>query len=127
MKNFISTILFSIILFNCNQAKALTFEEAYSQTYSKPAAILVYADWADSYQNCLQQFKIASQKTNKINFVTIDIAKKEAKAYNKRYEIYQNLPYVLLIRNGGKVTRLLTRSCASDNACIIQKINAFTQ
>ena len=127
MKNIISIILFSIIIFNCNKANALTFEEAYNQIYSKPAAVLVYADWADNYQNCLQQFKIASQKTNKINFVAIDIAEKTAKAYNSKYEIFQNLPYILLIRNGGKVTRVLPRSCASNNACITQKINAFIQ
>ena len=52
----------------------------------------------------------------------MDIASNDAKDFNSKYHIYPNLPYVLMYRNGGRVSRYIQRSCANSTECMIPKI-----
>ena len=108
-------------------AKTLTFPQAFSQISQKPVAVLVYADWADNYQTHLINFRKLekTQLGQNFYFAELDIASKEAKIFNDKYEIYTKLPYIILLRNNGKVSRYIQRNCASDTACTINKMKAF--
>ena len=103
---------------------AATYSEVISQT--KPCAVLIYADWADDIQNTLSAFgTTASQNSAKYNFATLNIADEETKKFNKVYHIYPNLPYVLLFKDKGKVSRLLKRDCVESSSCFQEKLNLF--
>ena len=122
---------FMILILACFtvvKAEALTFEEAFSRVDSKPMVVLVYAQWADNYQSVLQNFRLVkNQLSESYNFVELDIASNDAKSFNSRYEIYRNLPYVLMFRNGGKVSRYVSRDCASSTSCMSSKLKSFIQ
>ena len=116
---FIFTILFSI-----QRSNAATFEEAMSQ--SKPIALIVYADWADDSQSMLGIFNQLEQLYgSSYNFVKINIAKPETKAYNQRFYIYPNLPYVMLFRDKGRISRYIQKDCALNSSCIKDKMDIF--
>lgn len=105
-------------------ANAMKYEEAVNQ--SKPLAILIYAPWADGYQNSLQAFNQMEQKySTKYNFVRMNIATDEAKVYNQKFYIYPNLPYVILCRERGKVSRYLKNDCVKDSACFANRLDMF--
>lgn len=129
MKKILGLILILIIsLLSANKINAMTFEEAYSQAYSTPMVVLVYAQWADNYQNYLQQFRTVQGEFGKtFNFVEMNIASKDTKAFNEKYHIYPKLPYVLMYRDGGKVSRYIPRDCASSASCITSKLKTFIQ
>lgn len=127
MKQFIWIVilLFSFIYQSVN---AMTFQEAFADIDSKPAVVLIYAQWADGYQNYLTQFrKLQAKFKNQFNFVELDIASKDTKVYNSKYNIYQNLPYIMLYRNNGKITRYIRRECASSYSCSESKLKSFIQ
>ena len=122
-KIFISLLL--LLTVSTGIVKALTYEQALSD--SKPMALLIYATWADNLANVNSVFNNMEQNySDKYNFVKLDIASNDAKAFNKRYHIYPNLPYVLLFRDGGKVSRYLQNNCITDSACFSEKLNMFT-
>ena len=102
----------------------MDFEKAV--TGKKPCAVLIYADWADDAIPILGQFKGWEAEYGQIyNFVELNIASPEAKAFNKNYYIYPNLPYILLFRNKGKTTRAVGKSCILDNECMKEKLEIF--
>ena len=104
----------------------MTFDEAFSQSSSKPMLVLIYAQWADNYQTYLNNFKaLEPQFGENFNFVELDIASKDTKSFNSRYHIYPNLPYVLMFRDGGKVSRYIQKSCVLDSACMAEKVKLF--
>ena len=110
------------------RANALTFEEGFEQTSKTPMAVIIYAQWADGYQNCINQFKsIQSKFVKKYNFVELDIASKDAKAFNDRYHIYPKLPYMLIYRDNGRVSRYIPRECVLDESCLTTKLKVFIQ
>lgn len=122
----ICLLIMLFLVSNSVFAQTITFEEAYEQTASKPMAVLIYADWADDYENHIVNFrKLQNYFNNTFNFVELDIASKDAKAFNEKYEIYPKLPYIILLRNNGKVSRYIPRNCALDSACVISKMKAF--
>ena len=119
-------ILFTLFLFTASVVSSMTFDEAFSQVNNKPMAVLVYADWADGYQNALQQFKaVQNNLAAQYNFVEMDIATINAKSFNKKYHIYPNLPYVTTFRESGKISRYIDAACVSDYDCLKTKLNAF--
>ena len=121
-KLFISLLL--LLTVSTGIVKALTYEQALSD--SKPMALLIYANWADNLANVNSVFNNMEQNySDKYNFVKLDIASNDAKAFNKRYHIYPNLPYVLLFKDGGKVSRYLQYNCIIDSACFSEKLNMF--
>ena len=125
MKKLLSSLfLLLVMLSTSNAAKAMRYEEAINQ--SKPLAILIYAPWADGYQNSLQAFNQMEQRySTKYNFVRMNIATDEAKAYNQKFYIYPNLPYVILCRERGKVSRYLKSDCVNDSACFANRLDMF--
>lgn len=125
MKKILSLLfLLLVIAFGTKSAEAMNYEEAVKQ--SKPMALLIYADWADDVSVVKQNFDVMDSKYSKTyNFVTLNIASPQMKSYNKKYQIYQNLPYVILYRDGGKISRFLPKTCARDTACFSQKLDFF--
>ena len=123
-------ILLVLILFLATavKAQAMNFEQAYSQVDKKPLVVLIYAKWSDGYQNNIQQFR-ASKTTlgSKFNFVELDLASTDARAYCEKYHIYPKLPYIIMYRDGGKISRYIPRECASNSACITSKLKSFIQ
>jgi len=127
MKKFLLLLTCFLLLTNL-QSQAMTFEQAYNEMYSKPAMVIVYADWADNYQAYLNNFrKLKSVFGNRYNYVELDIASKDAKFYNSRYPINTNLPYVYIYSCGGKKARFINRQCASDTSCMVSKIKYTMQ
>lgn len=129
MKKVLSFLfLLCVMSFFVSKSEAMTFEEAYNQANSTPMVVLVYAQWADNYQGYIQQFRtVQNELSDKYNFVEMNIASKETKAFNERYHIYPKLPYVLMYRDGGKVSRYIPRDCASSASCISTKLKSFIQ
>ena len=129
MKNLLKLIitLFSFFVLTTS-TNAITFEEGLNQSYKTPMVVLVYAQWADNYPAFLQQYQnIQSEFLGKYNFVELDIASQDAKFFNSKYHIYPNLPYVLMYKDGGKISRYIQKSCLQDNACITSRLNSFLQ
>lgn len=123
-------ILFLLLLSICTVSKAnsMTFEEAFEKSDTTPMVLLVYAQWADNYQGHIQQFREAKKQLgDTFNFVEMDIASKDAKAFNSRYHIYPNVPYVLMYRNKGRVSRYIDRNCAAAASCMVPKLKSFIQ
>lgn len=120
------TILSLLIVFTACAIKAnsMSFEEAMSQ--QKPMAVLIYADWADDAQTVVSAYdRMGETLSGKYNFTKINIATGEAKGFNKTYHIYPNLPYVLLFKDKGKISRYLKKDCILDNACFKERLDFF--
>ncbi len=123
-KTVLGLFLFLSLILCGLKVNAVSFSEAVNQ--SKPSAILIYADWADDYQNVYNAFETVSQTFgDRYNFVTINIADKEAKEFNKTFNIYPNLPYVLLFRDKGKMSRYLKKDCVLNTSCFTEKLTFF--
>lgn len=124
----ILTILTVLIVtvFGMQASNALTFSEGYQQTNSKPMLLVIYAPWTDGHQSIVQNF-LALKKTygDKINFVALDIANPDAKAFNEKFHINPKLPYVAMFRDGGRVIRYVQKDCALNQACLADKVRAF--
>lgn len=121
-------LTFLILSVSIIKVDAMTFEEAFSQVNSTPVVVLVHAPWADNVQNYIKQFKTVQKELDKkFNFVEMDIATKDTKAFNERYHIYPKLPYIVMYRDGGKVSRYIPRDCASSASCISSKLKSFIQ
>jgi hypothetical protein len=127
MKKILNLLLiFLFIIFTCIKSEALNFEEAFNQSSSKPMVALIYAQWADDYSNYLQAFNLTkTQMGDKYNFVELDIASEDTKFFNEKFHIYPNLPYILMFRDGGKVSRYIQKDCALDSQCIVTKLKSF--
>lgn len=121
------TLLTIILLGVSMQAKAaISFEDAFQQTNTKPMLVLIYAKWADDYATYLQSFRKTQEEFgDSFNYVELDIATPDAKAFNSRYHIYPNLPYILMFRDGGRVSRYVPNNCAKQDSCIIPKVRSF--
>ena len=116
--------LFVVFCFSLNKANAMKFEEALTQ--SKPVAVLIYAPWADNINEVMQSYdNMEKSYGNRFNFTKINIATEDAKAFNKTYHIYPNLPYVLFFKDRGKITRYLRKDCILDKACFSERLDFF--
>lgn len=119
-------IIFALLLLAVRVNAAITYSEAYQANDTKPMAVLIYADWADNYQAVLAQFRtMEAQMGNLYNFVEMDIASKDAKAYTEQNSILTKLPYIMLYRGKCKFARFIERSCASSADCTIPKMKTF--
>ena len=129
MKKVAYLSLVALFLFLGVKANAsVSFDEAFSKANSKPMLVLVYADWADNYEVFLEKFRGLEQEFgDEFNYVELDIAKPEAKSFNARYHIYPNLPYILMYRDGGKVSRYIQRNCAINESCMVPRIRSFAR
>lgn len=123
-------LVLAILCISVLQANAAvtTFDNAYSQNGNKPMMVLVYANWADGYQNALAQFRNVQQTFGKsYNFVELDLASKDAKSYCDKFMITPGMPYIMLFRSNCKISRLIDKSCAANSACISSKAKAFIE
>ena len=129
MKKIFSLSLFLVFIFGFfMQAKAMGFVEAYNKSASKPAAILVYADWASNIDGVLNNFrKVQAKQKDKYNFVILNIADRQAKVFNSKYYFYSGIPYIFLIKNNGKVTKVIQQDCLQSTSCIVDKMSTFTK
>ncbi|MBR1776927.1 thioredoxin family protein [bacterium] len=125
MKKFVTLLfLLSALVYGGDKASALTYEEGLEQT--KPMALLIYADWADDYNDMLQAFDKMEGKNNKFNFIRMNIADKSTKAFNKSFHIYPGLPYVLLFKDRGKISRYLKKDCVLNESCFNERLKLFS-
>ena len=129
MKKVLNLILVLFFLFlSVNSSNAMTFDEAYSDVSRTPMVALIYADWADDAQNCIQQYRtVQAHFGNQFNFAELNITKPEAKSFTEKYHIYPKLPYIIMFRDGGKVSRYIPRDCANSASCISSKLRSFIQ
>lgn len=126
-------ILFLLLLFMIKtpaeiseETDGMTFSEAFEEVGRKPMLMLIYADWADNYLECIEKFRgLEPVFGNTFNFVELDIASEETKAFNAKFKIDQNLPYVLMFRDGGKISRYLDSQCLLNESCIISRLKSF--
>ena len=120
------TVLFLLLFagFGTMKAQALSFEEALQS--KNPSAVLIYAPWAENADTTVTAFdSLAGVYGQKYNFVKIDIAAEDAKSFNKTNYIYPNLPYVLLFKERGRMSRCITRDCLTNDTCIKEKMDLF--
>ena len=129
MKKIFSLVFVLFLTFGiCAKSLATTFEEAYNQSTTKPMLVLLYADWAENYSNYLTEFRVLQEEFGeKFNYVELNIASKDAKFFNTKYHIYPHLPYVLMFRDGGKISRYIQRDCAASSSCMIPRVKSFIQ
>ena len=124
MKNLCVVCLSLLVLLCGLSVSAVSFNEVISQ--SNPSAVLIYADWADDVSKILQIFSEEEEKFGpQYSFLRLNIADKDTKEFNKRYHIYPNLPYILLFKNNGTVSRYLNKDCIMDSSCIDDKFDMF--
>ena len=124
MKKFLITI--ALILFAAGNVFALNYNEGYRQLGSKPMVLLVTAPWASNAQFYRNQFqKIQNVYGANANFVVLDIATKDAAAYNSFYPIYPNLPYVMTFQGSGRFTKVIQRDCMADYSCFNERVKDY--
>ena len=125
MKKFLLGMLISALaVTGFSKVHAVTYKEAISQ--SKPIAIVVYADWADGAQDVLKSFgAMELSHSEQYNFVKLNIASEETKLFNKTYHIYPDLPYVLLFKEKGKISRYLKKDCVTNDSCFEERLKFF--
>ena len=123
-KLLLSLLILSSLVLGGKKCYSATYDEVINQT--KPAALLIYADWADNLQPTLAAFD-AMQPIygKKFGFAKINICDKEAKSFNQRNYIYPNLPYVILMKERGRITRIINRDCILDSSCLNEKFDFF--
>ena len=127
MKKILNILLFFIFT-SCITVQAMTFEEEFALTNKSPMAVLLYADWANNYQTSLEQFRIVQKQLGKnFNFVELDVASSDMRAFNEKYQIYPQIPYILMFRDSGKIFRYIPRECTYSSSCINDKLKSFIQ
>ena len=127
MKKVLNMLIVTLMLVG-TMASVFAMEdpEAFSQCKQKPMMLLIYADWADGYQQALNNFNnIQNLYPKDFNYVKMNIADKSAKEYNKRFPFEANLPYAIMMKNGGTIARYIKGSCVSDMACYEKSIKFF--
>lgn len=127
MKKLSIFLLISIfIITGVLKCSAMGVSNALKNTSSKPAVILVYAEWAEGYETAVKNFRAVQPKIkNKFNFAELNIADSEAKFFNSKYYIFTNLPYVFMIRGNGRVTKQIPQNCVLSKSCLADKIKTF--
>ena len=122
-KRILSVLILFLLTLN---VKAMDFQEAFAQSRVKPVAVLLYADWIDNKEYTLSVFRSVGQKfLRSYNFVELDITKNDAKFYNQRFDIFRGLPYIMMYKEGGKISRFIDSSCTNDTRCLESKLKSF--
>lgn len=124
MKKILSILI--LFLISSVRVNAMNFAEAYEQSDKKPMLTLLYAQWAPSTPQAIVKFKALEQEFGEnFNFVMLDIASPDALYFNERFHIYPHLPYVLMYKDKGKVSRYLDRKCVLDDSCMPVRVKSF--
>ena len=123
-KVFLSLLLSCLTL---SAGAAVSFSDAFADN-SKPFAVLLYADWAPNYQDALLQFRLAQATMgDTYNYVELNIADEDTRAYNALYTIVPGMPYIMLYKTSGKISRYLDRRCTFDTSCVVSKMTTFVR
>jgi hypothetical protein len=127
MKKLFLSILITILTISASYAAdSETFQSLLNA--KKPLALLIYASWADDVSDVYSAFNTAKNANSaKYNFKVLNIASEDTKEYNKTYYIYPNLPYVMLYKSQGKITRRLDKTCVMDASCLKEKLDLFAE
>mgnify|MGYP004499301465 FL=1 len=125
MKKILTTLVLLLTLINgALSVKAMNYDEAIKQ--SKPIVLLIYSDWADDLDKVNKSFVDAQNSySNTYNFVRLNIASQEAKNFNKKYYFYPNLPYILLLKDSGRISRYLTKENIINTSSFYEKLKFF--
>lgn len=129
MKILLKSLFVLLLLFFFNlRSEAISFSEAYEQTSTKPMILLIYADWASGYRTYTSVMdKLNDNYGDKYNIVKLNIEHPDTAIFNSKFHIYPNLPYILMFKDSGKITRYIQRSCAADYSCVETKLKSFLQ
>lgn len=124
-KALLSLLVLLTIAFSTQVTRAMTYAEGMNG--GKPMALLIYANWAEDIADVMGKFKSQASGVygEAYNFVLLDIASADTKEFNKKYHIYPNLPYVLLYKDNGKISRYIQKNCVMDDACFTEKLKFF--
>ena len=123
LRSFFILLFLAVI---CLRSQALNFTEGYEQSTKKPMVLLIYAEWANNYQTYINvHTALEKEYSDKFNFVKLNIAQPETAAFNEKFHIYPNLPYILIFRDGGRVSRYIQKNCAADYSCVKSKMETF--
>ena len=119
-------LIFTLLFFVIKADAAMSFKDAFEVNDTKPMAVLIYADWADGYENSIVQFRNMQRELGSVyNYVELDIANEDAKYYTEQNTILTKLPYIMLYRGKCKFARFIERGCALDTACSVPKMKSF--
>ena len=92
---------------------------------SKPIVVLIYANWVENPQGVLNSFAKIEKLDSRYNYVRLNIADKDMKLFNDKYTMATRLPYILLMKNNGKIIRMINTNCMNDTSCMKEKLNFF--
>ena len=120
-------MLFIVMLLSLAAVKAgssVTFEDGIKE--NTPLMVLITAPWVDNASEIQSTFiELAESNTNHYNYSIVDISNASAKEFNKSFMIHMNLPYVMLFKDQGKISRLVNRDCIETSSCFSDKIKFF--
>lgn len=107
-----------------DSASNFTFEQGMNS--KKPMVVLLYAPWSDGTVTANKNM-IALKKAYgaKANFISLNIAAAETKAYNKLLPIQPNLPNIMMFKDKAKISRFIPKDCVLDYACVSKKAGSF--
>ena len=124
MKKLLASLFILFVGLGTIPADAISYEDAINQ--KAPCAVLLYASWADDINQVVPIFSsLEQQYADKYNFVRVDIASEQAKVFNKTNYIYPNLPYIMLYKERGRISRYIQKDCITKESCIKEKMDVF--
>ena len=120
-------MLFLAVLVSIGAARAgsnLPFEEGIKS--STPLMVLITAPWAEKASDIQTTFEeLVESSSNDFNNSVVDLSTESAKEFNKSFMINTNLPYVMLFKDQGKISRHIKRDCIEDSSCFAEKVKLF--
>ena len=127
MKKFFNVlIILSILVFASEKVCSIQFNDGIAQSSQKPFMVLLYANWANDYDQYLGVFRTTqSLLANRFNYLELNVSDEDMAFFNQKYVLYQNVPYILMFRSNGKISSYIDNNCAKDTACIIDKAKRF--
>ena len=106
-------------------AQALTLESALAE--DSPIVILVYTEWSE-YKNIYDTMKAAKQNHPEYNFVKVDLNTKDAQyLFEDRRFIVSTIPMVIIAKKSGRINKVISNDCATDNKCLAKELKHFTR
>lgn len=123
-KLFLSLLITVLTVFAAGTVKADDFQDFIHQ--NTRCAVLVTANWAEKAEEIQTAFTDAENTyAGKYSFKIINIASPETKEFNKSNYIYTNLPYIVLYKEKGRMSRWINRDCILNSSCMKDKFELF--
>ena len=126
MKKLLLVLAIFLFTITRSSAEVVSYDSAMSSTNKTPVLMLIYADWASDSQACMAQFKrIQEEYGDKFKYVELDVASSDMAAFNAKHQLIQGVPYMMMFRSGGMVSRNVTRDCVKDYSCLKSRVSGF--